>query len=101
MKAIRINRRAFLKAATISAAMLPISSLAQGTGGRVVIVGGGFAGATCARFIKRIDPRMTVTLVEATPRFIACPFSNAVIAGLRELKAQDFGYDKLAADQIA
>jgi NADPH-dependent 2,4-dienoyl-CoA reductase/sulfur reductase-like enzyme len=66
-----------------------------------VVVGGGFAGATCARFIKRIDPRISVTLVEANPTFTACPFSNLVIAGLRELKAQEFGYDKLAADQVA
>jgi sulfide dehydrogenase [flavocytochrome c] flavoprotein subunit len=31
---------------------------------------------------------------------MACPFSNAVIAGLRELKAQEFGYDKLAGEQV-
>ena len=61
-------------------------------------MGGGFAGATCARFIKRIDPRITVTLVEASQTFTACPFSNGVIAGLRDLKAQQFGYDKIAAD---
>src|SRR5262249_48115452 len=54
----------------------------------------------CARFIKRIDPRITVTLVEANPTFIACPFSNGVIAGLRDLKAQEFGYDKLATGEV-
>jgi len=63
-------------------------------------VGGGFGGATCARFIRRIDPRIAVTLVEASPTFTACPFSNLVIVGLRDLKAQEFGYDKLAADQV-
>ena len=41
-----------------------------------------------------------MTLVEASPTFTACPFSNLVIAGLRDLKAQQFGYDKLAADQV-
>src|SRR5262249_49786422 len=59
-----------------------------------------FGGASCARFIKRIDPRITVTLVEANPTFIACPFSNGVIAGLRDLKAQEFGYDKFVGDQV-
>ena len=97
------SRRDFLKqaAAGASAALLPLPAIAQGAGGRVVVVGGGFAGATCARFIRRIDPRITVTLVEATPTFTACPFSNSVIAGLRDLSAQQFGYDKLAADGIA
>ena len=41
-----------------------------------------------------------MTLVEASPTFTACPFSNLVIVGLRDLKAQEFGYDKLAADQV-
>ena len=69
-------------------------------GSRVVVVGGGFAGASCARALKRIDPRITVVLVEANPTFTACPFSNTVIAGLRDLKAQQFGYKRLAADKI-
>src|SRR5215469_4459792 len=99
----RTSRREFLKtaAAGASAAMLPLPAIAQGAGGRVVVVGGGFGGATCARFIKRIDPRVSVTLVETDRTFIACPFSNMVIAGLRELSAQQFGYDKLATDQVA
>src|SRR5512132_298583 len=100
MTALRTSRRDFLKAAAAGAALLPLPATAQGAGGRVVVVGGGFGGASCARFIKRIDPRITVTLVEANPTFIACPFSNGVIAGLREIKAQEFGYDKLAGDQV-
>jgi len=94
------SRRDFLKTAAAGAAMLPLPAIAQGAPGRVVVVGGGFGGATCARFIKRIDPRIAVTLVEANATFIACPFSNGVIAGLRDLKEQQFGYDKLASDQV-
>jgi len=96
------SRRDFLKtaAAGASAAMLPLPAIAQGAPGRVVVVGGGFGGATCARFIKRIDPRIAVTLVEANATFTACPFSNGVIAGLRDLKDQQFGYDKLSSDQV-
>ena len=102
MTAKRTSRRDFLKtaAAGASAAMLSLPAIAQGAGGRVVVVGGGFAGATCARFIRRIDPRISVTLVEANPTFTACPFSNLVIAGLRDLKAQEFGYGKLPSDQV-
>src|SRR4029434_9488160 len=94
------TRRQFLKTAAAGAALLPLPAIAQGAGGRVVVIGGGFGGATCARFIRRIDPRIAVTLVEASPTFTACPFSNLVIVGLRDLKAQQFGYDKVAADQV-
>jgi NADPH-dependent 2,4-dienoyl-CoA reductase/sulfur reductase-like enzyme len=75
-------------------------ALAQNSGGRVVVVGGGFAGATCARTLKRLDPRIAVTLVEASQTFTACPFSNEVIAGLRDIKAQQFDYKKVAADGV-
>jgi sulfide dehydrogenase [flavocytochrome c] flavoprotein subunit len=101
MTAKRTSRRDFLKTAAAGAAMLPLPAIAQGAPARVVVVGGGFAGTTCARFVKRIDPRIAVTLVEASPRFTACPFSNLVVVGLRELSAQEFGYDKLASEQIA
>ena len=96
----RTSRREFLKRAGAAVAMLPLPALAQEAPGRVVVIGGGFGGATCARFIKRLDPRINVTLVEASPTFIACPMSNAVITGLRDLKVQEFGYDKIAADGV-
>ena len=64
------------------------------------MIGGGFAGASAARALKKADPRIAVTLVEPSRTFTACPFSNLVIAGLRELTAQQFGYDKIAADGI-
>ena len=67
---------------------------------RVVVVGGGFAGASCARALRQADPRIAVTLVEPNATFTACPFSNAVIAGLRELSAQQFTYERVAADGI-
>jgi NADPH-dependent 2,4-dienoyl-CoA reductase/sulfur reductase-like enzyme len=96
------SRRDFLQkaAAGASAALFPLPAIAQNGGGRAVIVGGGFAGATCARALKRLDPRITVTLVEANQTFTACPFSNGVIAGLRGIEAQQFGYDKVAADGV-
>lgn len=41
-----------------------------------------------------------MTLVEANSTYVACPFSNAVIAGLRELDQQKFGYDRLRGNGI-
>ena len=54
--------------------------------GKVVVVGGGFAGATCARELKRLDPGIDVTLVETGRTFTACPMSSEVVIGLRELR---------------
>jgi NADPH-dependent 2,4-dienoyl-CoA reductase/sulfur reductase-like enzyme len=82
-----------------STALLPLPGFAQAAP-RIVVVGGGFAGATCARALKRADPKLQVTLVEPNATFTACPFSNNVVAGLRELEAQQFGYDKIAADGV-
>jgi len=101
----RLRRRDLLLRAAGAgvAAALPLPALAQGAGGRVVVVGGGFGGATCARTLKQLDPRLAVTLVESTPSriYTACPFSNEVIAGLRELSAQQFDYEKLTGDGVA
>ncbi len=80
---------------------LPRRTRAQGAQPRVVVVGGGFGGATAARFIKRADPGIAVTLVEPNPIFASCPFSNEVIAGLRDMKSQFFGYNKIATDGVA
>lgn len=98
----RNSRRDFLKAAAAGASvsLLPRPVFAQAAP-RVVVVGGGFAGASTARALKAADPRIAVTLIEANRTFTACPFSNGVIAGLRALSAQQFGYDKVAASGIA
>jgi sulfide dehydrogenase [flavocytochrome c] flavoprotein subunit len=100
---MKTDRRAFLKlgvAATAAAALCPLPARAQASRPRVVVVGGGFAGASCARALHHADPRIVVTLVEPSATFIACPFSNSVIGGLRELSAQQFTYEHVAADGI-
>lgn len=99
----RRTRRDFLTgvAGTAVCAALPFRpALAQGAAGRVVVIGGGFAGASCARALKRLDPRLAVTLVEPSPTFTACPFSNLVIAGLRDLREQRFAYDKIVGSGV-
>jgi sulfide dehydrogenase [flavocytochrome c] flavoprotein subunit len=83
-------------AASVVPLAFPSPSCAQ-SAARVVVIGGGFGGASCARALKQIDPKFEVTLVEPNRTFTACPFSNEVIAGLREIDAQQFTYDRIVA----
>jgi sulfide dehydrogenase [flavocytochrome c] flavoprotein subunit len=86
------TRRSFLKLTAAASLAAPSIASAQASG-RVVVVGGGFGGATAARTLKALEPKLTVTLVEPNPVFTACPFSNNVLAALREISQQQFGYD--------
>ncbi|MBR1178610.1 FAD-dependent oxidoreductase [Bradyrhizobium sp. KB893862 SZCCT0404] len=96
-----VTRRNAVFGITMAAATLarPSISRAQSTG-RVVVVGGGFGGAACARALKRAQADLQIILIEPNAVFTSCPFSNEVIAGLRDIDAQQFGYDKIAADGI-
>ncbi len=85
-----MRRRHLLGAS--AALALPFVSRAHAQSARVVVVGGGFGGATLARFVHAYDPRLAVTLVETDAVYTACPYSNEVIAGLRDIAAQRFGY---------
>lgn len=67
---------------------------------RVVVLGGGFGGAAAARSLRRLNPRLQVTLVTEAATFATCPFSNLVIAGLREMAQITFGYDALRAEGV-
>ena len=101
MDALRLpTRREFARGFAATAALaLPCPSFAQ-SAARVVVIGGGFGGASCARALRRIDPKLQVTLIEPNRNFVACPFSNEVIAGLRDIEAQQFTYDSIAAEGV-
>ncbi|MGK9166620.1 NAD(P)/FAD-dependent oxidoreductase [Inquilinus limosus] len=95
------GRRAVLQGlAAGGAALWAPAVLGQGPRARVVVVGGGFGGASCARALRHEAGDLAVMLVEPEERFTACPFSNEVIAGLRDLDAQRFGYDALRRDGV-
>ena len=97
----RATRRDVLKTAmAASAAIFPLPAIAQGTAERVVVIGGGFGGAACARALKRSSAKLSVTLIEPNRVYTACPMSNAAIAGLRELTSQEFGYGRLQGEGI-
>jgi sulfite dehydrogenase len=87
-------RRDFLK---LSAA-LPLAGCAStGTSrARVVVVGGGFGGATAANYIRRWDRSISVVLVEREAAFTSCPMSNLVLGGYAKLPDLSRGYDALA-----
>jgi NADPH-dependent 2,4-dienoyl-CoA reductase/sulfur reductase-like enzyme len=48
---------------------------------RVVVVGGGYGGATAAKYIRLLDPSVEVVLIEPNETFVSCPISNLVLGG--------------------
>lgn len=89
----------YLAAAAVGSSLLPLPASAK-VRAELVVVGGGFGGASAAGFLKQLMPQASVTLIEPNASYYACPFSNLVIAGLRELEAQRFSYDGLSARGI-
>jgi len=65
---------------------------------RVVVVGGGFAGATCARYLKKWAPALDVTLIETVAFYVACPMSNRMLASGFELRSLARTHEALASD---
>ena len=65
--------------------------------GRVVVVGGGFGGATAARYLRLWGGNVDVTLVERNARFVSCPMSNLVVGGYKQIGEITRGYDGLRA----
>ena len=94
------TRRAFVRALGLSAGatLLPASARGQsGKTGRVVVIGGGFGGATAAKYLRLWSPDIDVTLVERSPTFVSCPLSNRVLAGTATLTDLTRGYGDLSA----
>jgi sulfide dehydrogenase [flavocytochrome c] flavoprotein chain len=73
---------------------------ATASSARIGIIGGGFGGLSLARYLKRHDPSLSVTLIERDSTFVTCPFSNGVIGGLYPLQDVSFRYDQVAASGI-
>ena len=87
------SRRSFIRnaAAIAGACVVPMQARAH-VGTRVVIIGGGYAGATCAKYIRKWAADIHVTLVERSREFVSCPVSNLVIAGTRTLSSITLSY---------
>jgi len=96
-------RRHFLLAggAALATSLLPAcasrgSAVASRNAPHVVVIGGGFAGATCAKYLRMWSPGTRVTLVERESAFVSCPLSNLVLGGSRDIASLTQRYDGLA-----
>ena len=98
-----LSRRHFIKLLAKAGATTAIGSLwLPGTvsakhGAHVVVIGGGFGGSVCAKYIKLFDSSIDVTLIESNKNYITCPFSNTVLAGINKIDFITHSYEQLAA----
>jgi sulfide dehydrogenase [flavocytochrome c] flavoprotein chain len=101
----RMTRRQFLRTAGAGGAVLAVAGLPGcamfrgetevARGRRVVVVGGGWGGATAAKYIRLADATIEVILLEPKKKFVSCPFSNLVLSGARGIGSLTFGYGGL------
>ena len=90
-----IDRRDFLKLAGAAAALGAAGCATMTTKARVVVIGGGFGGATAAKYIRMWDPAIDVVLVERANIFTSCPISNLVLGGSKKMEDIRHSYDGL------
>ena len=101
-----LTRRGFLRTSGLGLGVLAGGGLAgcaasmkggfmPKAGPRVVVIGGGWGGATTAKYVRLLDPGVEVVLIEPNRQFVSCPFSNLVLAGLRSIDSLTMGYDGL------
>jgi sulfide dehydrogenase [flavocytochrome c] flavoprotein chain len=96
---MQYSRRDFIKWLSASAGLAAVGGCATtdegGSAGRVVVIGGGFAGGTAARYLRLWAPDVAVTLVERNANFVSCPMSNLVVGGNARIEDLTVGYDGL------
>lgn len=92
------SRRQFLQSLGLGAAALTTPAIvhAATTRPQVLVVGGGFAGATAAKYLRHWSTAVDVTLIEPNARYYSPILSNLVLNGQRSLKQITFGYNVLA-----
>lgn len=92
----RITRREFAVGASGTLAALSLSRPAYAQGAaKVVVVGGGPGGATVANALRKGEPKLDVTLIEANPVYFTCFFSNLYLGGFRTYQSLQHNYDGL------
>ena len=94
-----ITRRNFIKVISSSVAVAGLAGFHEiglgSSSGRVVVVGGGYGGATAAKYLRLIDPNIHVTLIEKNAQYVSCPMSNEVISGVRDINSLKVSYSTL------
>jgi len=102
-----MNRRRWLRMASWAAAgaatgLARIASAARTrVAPRVLVAGGGFAGAACALELRRLDPGIDVHLIDPIERYTTCPMSNEVIVGWRAMPSIEVSRSGLARAGVA
>ena len=93
----KISRRNFGKIVSSvgMASAFGMPSLVLGASRKVVVIGGGFGGATAAKYLRKLDSSLEVTLVEPNPTFYTCPWSNTVLGGINTMSDIGHGYGAL------
>ncbi len=91
-----MKRRDFIKFAGAAGAVSLAGCATPGGGkGRVVVIGGGYGGATAARYLRMWEPGIDVVMVERNEVFTSCPMSNLVLGGSRRIDEIRRTYDGL------
>ncbi|MGH8707824.1 MAG: NAD(P)/FAD-dependent oxidoreductase [Burkholderiales bacterium] len=91
------DRRDFLKLSGAAAALTATGCATNGGAkARVVVIGGGFGGATAAKYIRMWGPAIEVVMVERDADFVSCPISNLVYGGSKTMADITYGYSGLA-----
>lgn len=98
-QSIKYSRRQWLaavgKATAAGAAVALAPAYAKAASGKIVVIGGGFGGATAAKYLKRRSPALDVTLVEPAKTYYTCPFTNLYFGGLRTFEQQGHNFNEL------
>src|SRR3989454_1901066 len=108
---MRLSRREFLTASGIGFGVAAAGGLtgcagamkgetSPQSGKRVVVIGGGWGGATAAKYVRLADPSIEVVMFEPNRQFISCPFSNLVLSGVRSIDSLTFGYGGLRSHDV-
>ena len=100
---IPFSRRDLLKLAGASAVLSGCAGVPQAGKpiGRVIVIGGGYGGATAARYIRAWGGgSIEVFLIERNTQFVSCPLSNLVLGGSRKIEDLTLGYGKLRDEGV-
>ena len=97
-----MKRRDLIQAGLATGTLLTLGACATSpavpTSAKVVVIGGGFGGATAAKYVRLLsDQQIDVVLIEPQASFVSCPVSNLVLGGTRTLADITMGYDTLAS----
>ncbi len=96
-----MKRRQFVQTLGAGSAVASLGLLSgcatRGSGARVIVVGGGYGGATAAKYVRMFsDYSIDVTLVEPSAAFVSCPISNLVLGGHKTMADITTPYDNLS-----